>query len=127
MLKITPFRWQRWTALVIVTWALMDLTVPGLCPTELGPRESKTPLSSGLSTADAARQTVATPLISATTSPTSSDEQPVDDDCWCCSSHVAPVPRFESTELAAVKYVNLPVFENPSTGWRSPLYLPPRS
>ena len=51
MLKITPFRWQRWTALVIVTWALMDLTVPGLCPTELGPlEESKTLLSAGLST-----------------------------------------------------------------------------
>src|SRR5882724_2826539 len=98
MVQITPFRWQRWTALVIVTWALMDLTVPGLCPTELGQLESKTP-SSRLFTANADPRTIVTPLISAITSPAPGDEQPGDDDCWCCSSHVAPAPLFHSTKL----------------------------
>lgn len=127
MVAIPPFRWQRWTALVIVSWALMDLTVPGLCPTELGALESKTSLPLVLSSAEARQYTTFPTPLFATTSPASSNEQAVDDDCWCCSSHVAPATRFQSSELGILSYLDLSVLENSSTGWRPPLYLPPRS
>jgi hypothetical protein len=125
--KIIPFRWQQWVALAIVTWAMMDLTVPGLCPTELGTLQSGTPLSSELATKDTEHPTTAPQLISASITPSSGDHRSLDDDCWCCSSHVAPAPRFQATNLATLSYQTPPVFENLSTGWRFPLYLPPRS
>src|SRR5947209_11109057 len=98
VLKSTPFRFQRWVALAVVAWALMDLTVPGLCPTELGSLEYNTLSSLKISIAGPKAHAIATSSVS-TTMPVSSDDQRADDDCWCCSSHVAPTPLFEATTI----------------------------
>jgi hypothetical protein len=118
MKRTAPPRWPRVVALVILCWALLDLCVPGICP---GERDSSwAPETSGFVIAHS-------PLSMAGTSAPSPVAPDVDDDCWCCSSHVAPAPHFELATLATVDLEDAPLFENPSQGWSQLPYRPPRS
>ena len=110
--------WKRRVALVILTWALLDLSVPGLCP-----GEQEIPSTS---TAAFVSSFVASVPHSIRVSGPVSD-QTTDDDCWCCSSHVAPAPRFEATLLSPLEREEATLSERPSQGWSLPLYHPPRS
>jgi hypothetical protein len=113
-----PPRWLRAVALLILCWALLDLSVPGLCPGEgnssQAPETSDSLIASfSVSIAEISAQSPAAP--------------DVDDDCWCCSPHVAPASHFELATLAPVDLKDIPLFENPSQGWSQLLYRPPRS
>ncbi len=110
--------WKRRVALVILTWALLDLSVPGLCP-----GEQKIPSTS---MAAVALSFVASVPQGIQVSRPVSDQTP-DDDCWCCSSHVVPAPRFEVTLLSPLEHQEVTLSERPSQGWSLPLYHPPRS
>ena len=118
MKRTSPPRWLRAVALLILCWALLDLSVPGLCP---GERDSsqvpETPsfliASSSVSMAAISGQAPVAP--------------DVDDDCWCCSSHVAPSSQFELATLSTVDRKDAPLFESPSQGWSQLPYRPPRS
>jgi hypothetical protein len=118
MKRTAPPLWLRAVALVILCWALLDLSVPGLCPGERD--SSQAPETSGFLMASSS-------LLLARGSAPSPVAPDLDDDCWCCSSHVVPAPRFELWTLATVDLKEVPLFENPSQGWSQLPYRPPRS
>src|SRR5581483_11068156 len=123
MRMASPARWQTWVALAMLTWALFDLTVPGLCTDE----EEPLPLP-----ATAAQILDPGPIIArgtqaSGTNPVSSSPNRFDDGCWCCCSHVAPSPHFQTAILSPLDSQELPVFESSSQGWFAPPYHPPRS
>lgn len=125
MTKVTPGRWRSWVALGILTWALLDLTVPGLCTTEEERFPSPAPTSAETvdSSTTIARQ--ATQIGRA--NPVSSSQGNLDDGCWCCCSHVVPSPHFEMAVLSTLDSQDLALFESSLQGWFSPPYHPPRS
>jgi hypothetical protein len=96
----------------------MDLCVPGICPGERDSSQAPETVdfviaSSSVSVAGISAQSLVAPDI--------------DDNCWCCSSHVAPASQFELATLATVDLKESPLFENPSQGWSQLPYRPPRS
>lgn len=108
--------WKRRVTLVILTWALLDIGVPGLCPGEQDfPATGIEAVSSVVSSA-----------LDVQVSPPRSDQSPTDD-CWCCSSHVVPAPDFEVVVFSQVDREEIVPFESSSLGWSLPLYHPPRS
>jgi hypothetical protein len=110
--------WKRRVALVILTWALLDLSVPGLCRGEQAiPSTSTTAVALSFS-APVPQSDHVSRLVS---------DETTDDDCWCCSSHVVPAPRFEVTLLLPLEREEATLFERPTQGWSLPLYHPPRS
>jgi hypothetical protein len=110
--------WKRRVALVILTWALLDISVPGLCPGE----QETSPTSTA---AMALSLGASVPPSIQMNGPVSG--QTNDDNCWCCSSHVVPAPRFEVTLLSPLEREDFTLSERPSQGWSLPLYHPPRS
>ena len=110
--------WKRRVALAILTWAVLDLSVPGLCPGE----QAIPPTS-----------TVAVALSFAGSGPHNiqpsgpASDKTIDDDCWCCSSHVVPAPRFKATLPTPLERDETTLAERAAHGWSLPLYHPPRS
>ncbi len=72
-------KWHKTVALFILLWAVLDLAVPSLCQAEddfsFIPRQSSAVMSNSSSQSQ--------PTSGATV-----------DDCFCCSSHVAPTSQF---------------------------------
>ena len=121
MYKGAPGRWRSGVALVILVWALFDLSVPGLCTTE----EELLPGGATVQQEYVLASTVQTPRIqSAAAVPI--DQNPLENDCWCCCSHVVPPPHFEMSVISSFTYDEALVFERPSLGWPPLLYHPPR-
>ena len=110
--------WKRRVVLVILTWALLDLSVPGLCP-----GEQELPLAS----TGVQAMPPAVSAVHVQAGGPGSDQTLLDDDCWCCSSHVVPAPHFEVTVLAQVDREEIIPLESSSQGWPLTLYHPPRS
>ena len=110
--------WKRRVALAILTWAILDLSLPGLCP-----GEQEIPPTSTVAVALSFVGSV--PHNIQVSGPRS--DQTTDDDCWCCSSHVVPAPRFEATLLSPQEREEATVSERSSQGWSLPLNHPPRS
>lgn len=89
---------RRLVAMFIFGWALLDLTVPGLCLVEtVGNKVPSQYQESQVAKFE--------PSI-----PSSPTPQPgPEDDCWCCCGHVTPAPTFAfSPEL--VSTVQDPVY-----------------
>jgi hypothetical protein len=72
-------KWHKTVTLFILLWAVLDLAVPSLCQAEddfsFIPRQSSAVMSNSSSQSQ--------PTSGATV-----------DDCFCCSSHVAPTSQF---------------------------------
>ena len=94
-----PVVWCKFAAYFILTWALMDLSLPGMCQDD------------DLESAPADAQAVvvveqsAIPAIHALTSaPTNNtSDKPGREDCFCCCSHVAPVQIFSLPKQATLE------------------------
>ena len=85
--------WRKVAASFILLWALMDLSVPGVCQAD------------DLEANPANAQTVALPqmhgatglLTSSSVPDQNSSDQSGPEDCFCCCSHIAPTPTFKIT------------------------------
>jgi hypothetical protein len=123
MPRSAPFRWQKLVVLPILLWALLDLSVPGLCSDEylLPSTQTSQDLSAG--------ERVNSQVISALASPdsTPSTSNTIEEDCWCCCSHIVPARPANLVTLATLNLEAPPAPENPSQGWSLPLYHPPRA
>jgi hypothetical protein len=125
MRLLNPARWQTWVALAMLSWALLDLTVPGFCTDE---EESFPPPESTAAQTVNPGSTIARGAAQVSgTDPLSRSQNRLDDGCWCCCSHVVPSPHFQTAILSSLDLQELPVFESQSLGSFSPPYHPPRS
>jgi hypothetical protein len=87
---MTP-SWRRLIAGFIVLWAMMDLTVPGVCQSD----DLEATLASALSVTHIITPATGTSSISNTSNDSIPDQdQPGPEDCFCCNSHIAPTSVF---------------------------------
>jgi hypothetical protein len=87
-------RWRKLLAAFIVLWAMMDLTVPGVCQSD----DLETSLASALAVMHTAAPAAGVSGVSNTPSDNNPD-RPGPEDCFCCSSHIAPTSVFHVTVL----------------------------
>ena len=118
-----PVVWRKFAVCFILTWALMDLSVPGVCQDddlESPPADSQ---------AVAVVEQSAVPAIHAlTSSPTNNTSgKPGQEDCFCCCSHVAPVQIFSIPSQALVEQHEIPAPVVHQSEYSPFLYRPPRS
>jgi hypothetical protein len=86
--------WRRFIAGFIVLWAMMDLTVPGVCQSD----DLEATLASALSVTHTTAPVTGARDVSNTPNDNSPD-QPGPEDCFCCCSHIAPTSVFHITVL----------------------------
>src|SRR2546427_12352987 len=114
----SPARWRTWVALAMLMWVLFDLRVPGPCTDE----EERLPLPAAAAQTLDPGTTITRGITQASgNNPVSSSQSRLDDGCWCCCSHVAPSPHFQTAILSPLDSEELPVFESSSQGWFAPL------
>ena len=103
---------RKFVALVVLVWALFDLTVPGVCQTDFPDFRSSQPISVSAQSSVSHQQ---------------QSQTAAEDDCFCCCSHVAPTTPVTMTGLA-IAVAEWPPFlvEQPRAS-SSSLYHPPRS
>ena len=103
---------RKFVAVFVLIWALGDLSVPGLCQTDLAD-------FGGLQPTSVSAQRNASHQQQSQTSG--------EDDCFCCCSHVAPATPVALSE-GAIALADWPeyVIEKPRE-FSSSLYHPPRS
>ena len=103
---------RKTVAVLVLAWALGDLSVPGLCQTDFPD------FGAAQSTSISAQSTV---------SHRQQSQSAVEDDCFCCCTHVAPATPV-AVAAAAVAVADWPeyVTEGPRQ-FSSSLYHPPRS
>jgi hypothetical protein len=112
--------WRKLLSMFIVLWALTDLTVPGVCQSD---DLDSTPASTKIT---ATYQPDAM-TVAPSAPESSSSNQSVPEDCFCCCSHVAPAHYFQlAYEHASVIFESLDPAGQPRDF--SPfLYHPPRA
>ena len=105
--------WRRIASLLILLWAVVDMSVPSLCQADSGffpvPQQQSTTVS-----VDQNR-----------------DSQPAspsnEDDCFCCCSHVSPTPHFELSTIASRQEGVAPDPAIHLREYAEPHYHPPRA
>ena len=111
--------WHKVVVILILSWAVIDNCVPGFCPADSPPGAPISNSSVVVSSPPVAAKNVA--------QPNNLGYSPFEDDCFCCSTHVAPSPHFTlSRSLAATRVIVL-VAESHTEDWTPLLYHPPRS
>lgn len=91
---------RRLVAMLILGWALLDLSVPSLCVAETNDNLSGQFQESQFCGLNASAVT-SSPKISAAATQHTQPPQP-ETDCWCCCAHITPTPVFNvSMELVA--------------------------
>lgn len=86
--------WRKFFASLFLLWALVDLTVPGVCKSDNDGVTDPQQMSMVVST-DQSR-----PVVASAIAPTSNPEKQKspdqnDEDCFCCCVHVAPSAHFQ--------------------------------
>ena len=111
--------WRKITAILILSWAAVEICVPNVCAAE---NQVNFPSGAPL---DAPK----TQSIKATQSPVQSngDCTLFDDDCFCCSTHVAPSPHFSLSGSLMATRLDSFVAETHTEEWTLLLYHPPRN
>ena len=89
------FTWRKLMAAFIVLWAMMDLTVPGVCQSD----DLEATLATSLSAHKA--PLTGTNTVSTPTDNSPDQDQPGPEDCFCCSSHIAPTAVFHVSALVS--------------------------
>ena len=110
--------WRKIAAILILSWAALDICVPNLCAAD---SQFNLPESASSSTPS---------KLSLKTHPPTDDNRSnpsAEDDCFCCSSHVAPAPHFALSESLTATPADLSVAETHTDDWAPFLYHPPRS
>jgi len=118
-----PINWRRFIAGFIVLWAMMDLTVPGVCQSD----DLEATLATSLS-AHKASPITGTDAVSAAPSNNSADQdQPGPEDCFCCSSHIAPTAVFHINALISFIGIERPCSIGSPHDFSPFLYHPPKA
>jgi hypothetical protein len=85
--------WRRLIAGFIVLWAMMDMTVPGVCQSD--------DLEASLAADHYIGQTITSDaganVVSSSAPTNSQPDQSSSEDCFCCCSHIAPTGFFHVT------------------------------
>lgn len=121
--------WKRILVVAMLTWAMLDLLVPGLCAGEA------TPVAGHGSACGLAAELVACApdeaglQVTAASKPLDEDNSSSigEDDCWCCCSHISPSKDFQLAALPVVAGNDLTPTGELYQGWFSLLPHPPRS
>jgi len=111
--------WHKVAAILILSWAAIDICVPTLCAAD---SQFDPPGSVSSSAPNTPSVKAAHPPVQGSRGYSSAE-----DDCFCCSSHVAPAPRFTHSELVPATPVDSFVAETHTEDWEPFLYHPPRS
>lgn len=103
-------------------WAMMDMTVPGMCQSD--------DLEASIAADQHIGQTVTSDksanVVSST--PTNSQpDQPGSEDCFCCCSHIAPTGFFHLTVLFSFVGNDAPCNVGSPHDFSSFLYHPPKA
>jgi hypothetical protein len=115
--------WRRLIAGFIVLWAMMDLTVPGVCQSD----DFEATLASSLSIHKAAPVN-GTGAVSSIPSENSPDQdQPGPEDCFCCSSNIAPTSVFHVNVLFTFIGFEHPISLGSPHDFSTFLYHPPKA
>jgi hypothetical protein len=91
IISLMYLKWRKIAASFVLLWALMDLSVPGVCQAD------------DLEASPANAQMLASPqphvaitILSSSSVPDQNpSNQSAPEDCFCCCSHIAPTPTFE--------------------------------
>lgn len=110
---------RKIAAMVILSWAVLDICVPSVCAADgqLSPPQgisASAPTTLSLRSAPSPGQGTR-------------DSSAVEDDCFCCSSHVAPAPPFVLASTVRATPLEVSLSERPTEEWTPLLYHPPRS
>jgi hypothetical protein len=117
------FRWRKLMAAVIVLWALMDMTVPGVCQSD---DLDSVPASAQAASTAVSKDTSPSIVSSDPTNDDSSD-QSGPEDCFCCCSHVAPTGFFHVTGLFAFIGYEPPYSQGSPRDFSAFQYHPPKA
>jgi len=116
--------WRRLIAGFIVLWAMMDLTVPGVCQSD----DLEATLASALSVTHIAAPATGTSGISNTSNDSIPDQdQSGPEDCFCCSSHIAPTAVFHVSALVSFMGIERPYSIGSPHNFSPFLYHPPKA
>lgn len=117
------FGWRKFTAAFIVFWAMMDLTVPGVCQSD----DLEATLASSLSVHQAAPVGGTNATSDTPTDNSPAQDHPGPEDCFCCSSHVAPTAVFHASSLVAFTDIERPYSIGSPQDFSPFLYHPPKA
>jgi hypothetical protein len=116
--------WRKLMAAFIVFWAMMDMTVPGVCQSD----DFEATLASSLSVIYKAAPVGGTSAIAHTPSDNSTDQdQPGAEDCFCCSSHIAPTAVFHVSAFVSFMGIERPYSIGSPHDFSPFLYHPPKA
>jgi hypothetical protein len=107
----------------IVLWAMMDMSVPGVCQSD--------DLEASLAADQHIGQTVTSDtganVISSTAPTNNQSDQSSPEDCFCCCSHIAPTRFFHATILLSFVGNEPPYRAGAPHDFNSFLYHPPKA
>jgi hypothetical protein len=115
--------WRRFIAGFIVLWAMMDLTVPGVCQSD----DLEATLATSLSAHKASPITGMNDVSTAPSNNSPDQDQPGPDDCFCCSSHIAPTAVFHVSALVSFMGIERPYSIRAPQDFSPFLYHPPKA
>lgn len=121
--------WRSCLVILLLLWALGDLTVPDWCVTDVGSMLATSPTAAPVVAGPQASATVARVAQSDSFAPSAALrlQNTGEDDCWCCCSHIAPPPQFAlahvDIQTQAVDVLAL----HATPGVTAFLYHPPRA
>jgi hypothetical protein len=117
------FNWHKFMAGFILLWAMMDMTVPGLCQSD---DLEATPFFSQAQTPVTSNNGAVSVTASDRTNNSSSD-QSIPEDCFCCCSHVAPTGFFHASVLFTFVGFERPYSLGSLRNFNTFLYRPPKA
>jgi hypothetical protein len=115
-------RWRKLTAAFIVLWAMMDMTVPGVCQSD----DLEASLAADQHIDQTATSDTGANVVSNTAPTDSQSDQSGSEDCFCCCSHIAPTGFFHATILFPFVGNEPPYTVGVPHDFSSFLYRPPK-
>lgn len=116
--------WQKGLAAFLLLWAIADLSVPGLCKSDNDRSPDVQPVVASVNASQAGPQDVIRKAVRGSGQQGTST---LDEDCFCCCSHIVPAPHFQLPAIAAsLPALTVYHFEQ-VTASTAPPYHPPRS
>lgn len=90
--------WQKGLAAFLLLWALADLGVPGLCKSDNDRSPEVQPVAALVNASQTGPQDV---MQKAGKGSGQHDSSTLDEDCFCCCSHIVPSAHFQLPAIAA--------------------------
>lgn len=110
-------------AAFIVFWAMMDMTVPGVCQSD----DFEATLASSLSVIYKAAPVGGTSVANTPSDKSPDQDQPGPEDCFCCSSHIAPTAVFRVSAFVSFMGIKRPYSIGSPLDFSPFLYHPPKA